>query len=99
MSLSPGHHVLGFGLGSRISSKITLDLVPGIDTNIMCYAKGSKVEATTTPVDVCALAGSILSSQPQSRGGGCLIAILVVLLLFALGVFSIRFTFFLVPIR
>lgn len=98
--LAPGRHVLGFGnFGSKISGSITLDLNPGDEANVMCYMKASgKIEAVPTSVDVCSLAASNHPSQPQSSGGnGCLIAFIVIFLLFALGILSIRLTVFFVP--
>ncbi len=98
--LAPGRHVIGFGnIGSRILGSITLDLRPGNDVNIMCYMKASgKIEAVLTDVDVCALATSSQAGQPQSGGGnGCLIAFIVIFLLFALGILGIRLTIYLIP--
>lgn len=100
--LTPGRHVIGFGIiGSKISGSITLDLEPDRDTNVACCMKASgKIEAALTSVDVCALANSSQAQQPQSGGGnGCLIAFLVIFLLFALGILSIRFTIFFIPVK
>ena len=98
--LTSGRHVIGFGIGSRISGSITLDLQPGNDVNVMCYMKASgKIEVVLTAVDVCALANSNQAAQPQSGGGnGCLDAFIIIFLLFALGILSIKFTVFFVPV-
>lgn len=99
LSLSPGKHVIGFStIGCKIKT-ITLELAPGSDANIMCCTTLSGIEAVLTSVDVCSLAGSSQPTQPQSGGNGCLIAIFIVILLFALGILSIKFTVFFVPIN
>ena len=93
--LTPGRHTLAFGgMGLKVSGSITLDLTPENDVNVMCYAKGSGIESVLTDVDVCALANSNQSIQKQSGGNGCLIAFIIVFLLFALGIISIKFTVF-----
>lgn len=99
--LAPGRHVLGFAVGSKITGKVVLDMLPGSEANVMCCAKGSGVEASLTSVDVCSLASAAPSSsaQPQSGGAGCLIAFLILFLLFALGFFSVKFTVFFFPIK
>ena len=101
--LEPGHHVIGFaGIGPKILSSITLNLAPGDDANLICYAKGSGIEVAPTPVDVCSLAGSTPPNQAQSDGGGCLPVIggLILLLigLYILGV-KLRFFVFIAPIN
>lgn len=97
--LTPGRHTLAFGgMGLKVSGSITLDLTPENDVNVMCYAKGSGIESVLTDVDVCALANSNQSIQKQSGGNGCLIAFIIVFFLFALGIISIKFTVFFVPI-
>lgn len=97
--LTPGRHTLAFGgMGLKVSGSITLDLTPENDVNVMCYAKGSGIESVLTDVDVCALANSNQSIQKQSGGNGCLIAFIIVFLLFALGIISIKFTVFFVPV-
>jgi len=99
LSLSPGKHVIGFStIGCKIKT-IALELAPGSDANIMCCTTLSGIEAVLTSVDVCSLAGSSQPTQPQSGGNGCLIAIFIVILLFALGILSIKFTVFFVPIN
>lgn len=98
--IAPGRHILGFGnMGSKISGSITLDLKPGDEVNVMCYMKASgKIEADLTAVDVCSLANSNQAAQPQSGGGnGCLIAFIIIFLLFAFGILSLKFTVFFVP--
>ena len=99
--LAPGRHVLGFAVGSNITAKLVLDLSPGSEANIMCLAKGSGIEAALTAVDVCSLASSAppAPAQQQSGGAGCLLVVGILLLLFALGFLSIRFTVFFFPVK
>ncbi len=96
--LDPGRHIISLGIGSKITSRITLDLTPGSETNIMCYAKGSKAEAVLTSVDVCALASQTPSAQPQSNGSGCLIGLILFLIGMSILGVSIRFFVYLIPI-
>ena len=99
LSLSPGKHVIGFSaIGCKIKT-IALELAPGSNANIMCRTTLSGIEAVLTSVDVCSLAGSQQPAQSPSGGSGCLVVIFVIILLFALGILSIKFTIFLVPIR
>lgn len=99
LSLSPGKHVIGFStIGCKIKT-IALELAPGSNANIMCRTTLSGIEAVLTSVDVCSLAGSQQPAQSTSGGSGCLVVIFVIILLFALGILSIKFTVFLVPIR
>ena len=98
LSLSPGKHVIGFSaIGCKIKT-IALELAPGSNANIMCRTTLSGIEAVLTSVDVCSLAGSQQPAQSPSGGSGCLIVIFVIILLFALGILSIKFTVFFVPI-
>ena len=101
LTLSPGKHVIGFStIGYKIKT-ISLELAPGSNANIMCHTTLSGIEAVLTSVDVCSLAESAQLTQPQSQSGGngCLVAIFIVILLFALGILSIKFTVFFVPIN
>lgn len=94
--LSPGRHVIGFGwLGPKISESITLDLDPGTDANLMCYVKGSGIEAVPTSVDVCSIADKAPPVQSQPDGSGCLPVIGgLILLLIGLYILGVRLRFF-----
>lgn len=101
--LAPGRHVIGFaGIGPKILSSITLNLEPGDDANLICYAKGSGIEVAQTPVDVCSFAESTPPVQTQSSGGGCLPVIggliLILIGLYMLGV-KLRFFVYITPIK
>lgn len=101
--LSPGCHVIGFaGIGGKILSSITLNLAPGSDANLMCYARGSGIEVSPTPVDVCSLVEPSQSTQAQSDGSGCLAQIIGLILLFIglyiLGV-GLKLFVFIAPVR
>lgn len=97
--LDPGHHVIGFGIGNKISCKIDLDLKPDTDTNLVCQKVWTGVEAKFTPVDVCSLAVSSRSSQPQASGSGCLIAMIGIgLLLIGMLILGVRLKIFFFPI-
>lgn len=102
LSLTPGPHVLSFGVGSKISSRVVLNLDPGSEANVMCYAKGSGIEAVETAVDVCALTSSNTSAQSQPDGSGCL-RVVIGLILFLAGLYilgvKLRFFVFFAPIR
>lgn len=97
--LTPGHHVLGFGFGSKITSKISLDLSNGEDVNITCYAKGTGIVSALTPVDVCALAESNQTAQARATGSGCLPQVIgLILFLIGLSILGVRFVFYITPI-
>ena len=99
--LAPGDHVLGFGVGAKITSTVTLTLNSGDEANVMCYAKGNGVEAVLTAVDVCALANAAPPASAQTDGGGCLSGIIgLILILVGLSIlFGIRIVFFFYPIH
>lgn len=92
LALSPGQHVLGFGIGAKIYKKIALNLTPTSETNIMCYAKASGIEAVETAIDVHA-------SQLQPAKNNRLNWIIgLILLLLGLSILGVKLTFFFVPI-
>lgn len=97
--LDPGHHILGFGFGSKIVSEVSLNLSPGNDTNVTCSAKGTGIESALTPVDVCSLSESVQPTQQQSNGSGCLAkAVGLILLLVGLSILGVRFVFYIKPL-
>lgn len=81
--LDQGQHTISFGLGSKIESNITLDLIGGGVENIICHSINSGIEAFTTPADVCSsMVEPPSSTTSQPAGTGCLASILIAVGLF-----------------
>lgn len=81
--LDQGRHILSFGIGQKIKSSITLDLIGGGIENVVCCASGSGIESTITPVDICYPITNVPTNS-QSGGIGCLSVFLIVIGLFLL---------------
>lgn len=97
--LSTGKHVIGFGgIRGKILGGISLNLAPDEPANIVCYTKGSGIEASLTSVDVCALAGRPPQARSNRVGAP---AKIFGLILFLLGLYIIGFRlklfFYLIP--
>lgn len=89
--IDAGQHEFGVAIGKKVGSTVSMNLSPGDEVNLICYAKGSKAEMKITPVDVCGLVeANSQTVHPQvihvHSGNGCLTS-LIAWFLVLIGIF------------